>query len=629
MALITLNDVSLHQGNTILLDHIQFSIEPRERIALIGRNGMGKSTLMKVITREVPIDSGEIVYQNKVHVARLEQEVPQHTHGNIFRVVAEGLGSDGKTLADYLDQSARMHELTAQELDTLHNLHVEWALQAKVEKVLSLLELPGEADFAALSGGMKRRVLLARALVQDPDLLLLDEPTNHLDIESIIWLEKFLLNYSAALLFITHDRALLQKLATRIIELDRGLLTSFPGDYPTYLVRKSEMLDTEAKHNALFDKKLAQEEVWIRQGIKARRTRNEGRVRALERLREERSKRRELTGNVNLTVSMADRSGQLVLEAKHLSHQFNGRPLVKDFSLTLHRGDKVGIIGPNGCGKSTLLNILLGKLQPNSGTVRLGQNLEIAYFDQLRTQLNPLQSVIDNVGGGSNTIEINGEKKHVISYMQDFLFAPDRARGPVKVLSGGERNRLLLAKMFAQPSNVLVMDEPTNDLDAETLELLEELLTDYKGTLLVVSHDRAFLNNVVTSTIAFEGEGQVHEYVGGYDDWQRQRRTPAPVASTKPSLSAERAAAPAPQPTQPTPSKRSKLTYSEQHELKTLESRIETLETQKAKLETQVHDAHFYELPVATQQQTFTDLQALEQELSTCLARWETLSAKG
>lgn len=611
-------------GNYLLLDHINLGIEPRERIALIGRNGAGKSTLMKLINKEIPTDEGEVIYQSNVHVARLEQEVPRDTGGTIFSVIAEGLGLEGKHLAEYLSLSAKLDTLNDAEQDYLHNLHVDWSLQSKVEKTLSELSLTGDMDFASLSGGMKRRVLLGRALVQDPDLLLLDEPTNHLDIESILWLEKFLLNYPAALLFITHDRALLQKLATRIIELDRGTLTSFPGNYQTYQTQKAAMLEVEATHNALFDKKLAQEEVWIRQGIKARRTRNEGRVRALKKLREERSERRELVGNVSLEVSMADRSGQLVLEAKNLSYAYDNLTIVKDFSTTIHRGDKIGIIGPNGCGKTTFLNLLLGKLKPDAGSVRLGQNLEIAYFDQLREQLDPTRSVADNVMEGSTTIEINGQKKHIISYLQDFLFAPDRARGPVKVLSGGERNRLFLAKLFAKPGNVLIMDEPTNDLDAETLELLEELLIDYKGTIIMVSHDREFLNNVVTSTIAFEGNGQVYEYVGGYDDWQRQRRN-------KPS-SSERTAESKIETSKTSVEKKSaeksKLTYSEQHQLKTLEGRIEAIESEENALKAQIADNDFYSQPVEAQQKVFAALETLEAELAECIEKWETLEAK-
>lgn len=619
MPLITLKEACVSTGNYLLIDHVNFAIEPRERIALIGRNGAGKSTLMKLINKEIMPDDGEVVYQSNVKVARLEQEVPRTTQGTIFSVIAEGLGTEGVHLAEYLSLSAQLETLSEKQQDYLHNLHVDWSLQAKIDKTLSELSLDGNADFAALSGGMKRRVLLGRALVQDPDLLLLDEPTNHLDIDAILWLEKFLLNYQAALLFITHDRALLQKLATRIVELDRGQLTSFPGDYQTYQTQKAAMLEIEATHNALFDKKLAQEEVWIRQGIKARRVRNEGRVTALKKLREERSQRREVIGNVSLDAAMAERSGQLVLEAKHISHRFAGAPLVKDFSITIHRGDKIGIIGPNGAGKTTLLNLLLGKLTPESGSVRLGQNLQIAYFDQLREVLDPEASVADNVMEGSTTIEINGNKKHIIGYLQDFLFTPDRARSPTRVLSGGERNRLLLAKLFAKPSNVLIMDEPTNDLDAETLDLLEEMLIDYPGTIIMVSHDRAFLNAVATSTIAFEGQGQIFEYVGGYDDWVRQRRNPV-LEKTTPTAS---------KPSNPEKNdKKSKLSFTEQHELKDIEQRIVAIEAEQKSLQAQIADAHFYELSVAEQQKVFAKVKALDDELEKVLARWEVLEAK-
>lgn len=621
MPLITLKDAAVSTGNFWLLDHINFAIDTRERIALIGRNGAGKSTLMKLINKEITPDEGEVVYQSGIKVARLEQEVPRTMQGTIFSVIAEGLGDEGKFLAEYLSLSMRMETLNAKEQDYLHNLHVDWSLQAKVEKTLSELSLNGEADFASLSGGMKRRVLLGRALVQEPDLLLLDEPTNHLDIEAILWLEKFLLNYDAALLFITHDRALLQKLATRIVELDRGKLTSFPGDFTAYQAKKAELLEIEATHNALFDKKLAQEEVWIRQGVKARRTRSEGRVRALEKLREERSQRREVIGNVSLDAALADRSGQLVLEAKHISYNYGEAPLVKDFSITIHRGDKIGIIGPNGCGKTTLLNLLLGKLTPDEGSVRLGQNLQIAYFDQLREVLNPEESVADNVMEGSTTIDINGNKKHIIGYLQDFLFTPDRARGPIRMLSGGERNRLMLAKLFAKPSNVLIMDEPTNDLDAETLDLLEELLIDYPGTIIMVSHDRAFLNAVATSTIAFEGIGQVHEYVGGYDDWVRQRRTHTEKNATTPTA------------TKPTEAEKSnkksmKLTFTEQHELKDIEKRIAAIESEQKQLQDKIADNDFYELTVIEQQKAFDEIKKLEAELEKIIERWEELEAK-
>jgi ATP-binding cassette subfamily F protein uup len=604
---------------------VNLSIEPGEHIGLIGRNGAGKSTLMKLINREIMPDSGEVIHQTGIKVARLEQEVPRDTKGNIFTVIAKGLGDGGKRLADFLNMSEQLHTFDDKQLDEYHHLQEaidqnhDWDLQAKVDKVLSELSLDGSVDFSSLSGGMKRRVLLGQCLVQEPEILMLDEPTNHLDIDSILWLENFLSNYRSAFLLITHDRAFLQKLATRIVELDRGTLTSFNGDHKTYQVQKAQMLEDEAKHNALFDKKLAQEEVWIRQGIKARRTRNEGRVRALKKLREERSERRELSGNVSLAASMAEKSGHLVLEAKHLSHGYNGRSLVKDFSITIERGDKIGVIGPNGCGKSTLLNLLLGKTKPESGTIRLGQNLQIIYFDQLRELLNPEQSVAENVMEGSNTIEINGQKKHIMSYLQDFLFAPERARSPVKALSGGERNRLLLAKLFAKPANFMIMDEPTNDLDAETLDLLEELLIDYTGTLIVVSHDREFLNNVATSTIAFEGNGNVYEYIGGYDDWVRQRRTHSTDKAILKPVEIK---------TDTKAQNKSKLSFTEQHRLKEIEARIAEIEIEQTALQAKIADADFYQLTVDEQQKTFEAVKTLDNELEQLMLDWEILEAK-
>lgn len=625
MALITLRDACISISNQLLLDHVNLTFEPGEHIGLIGRNGAGKSTLMKLINREIMPDGGEVIHQTGTKVARLEQEVPRNTQGSIFSVIADGLGDSGRRLASYLTMSEHLSDFTDKQLEEFHHLqeqldrHHDWNLQAKIEKVLSELSLDGSADFASLSGGMKRRVLLGRCLVQEPELLMLDEPTNHLDIDSILWLETFLSNYRSAFLLITHDRAFLQKLATRIVELDRGKLTSFNGDYKTYHVQKADMLEAEAKQNALFDKKLAQEEVWIRQGIKARRTRNEGRVRALKKLREQRAARREVSGNVTLQASVGERSGQLVLEAKNISYRYDQKPLVKDFSITIERGDKIGVIGPNGCGKTTLLNLLLSKLKPESGSVRLGQNLQIIYFDQLREVLDLEQSVAENVMEGSNTIEINGQKKHIMSYLQDFLFSPERARSPVKALSGGERNRLLLAKLFAKPSNVLIMDEPTNDLDAETLDLLEELLIDYPGTLIVVSHDREFLNNVATSSIAFEGEGEVYEYIGGYDDWVRQRRSNPfnkPVSK------------PAEPKTEPKAPGKSKLTYSEQHKLKEIEARIAEIETEQAALQSKIAAPEFYQSRVDEQQKTFEAVKALDNELELLMQQWETLEAK-
>src|SRR5690242_10297546 len=528
MSLIQLQHVDFSIGGPLLLADVDLSIERGERVCVVGRNGEGKSTLMKLIAGQLQPDDGEVRVQNGIVVARMAQEVPQSTAGSVFDVVAEGLGDLGRLLARY-------HHLLAAGLhsdDTFEALgevqhEIEsrqgWDLDRRVDDVLARLELPGETDFAALSGGMKRRVLLAQALVRKPDVLLLDEPTNHLDIEAIGWLETFLKQFAGSILFVTHDRSFLRALATRIVEIDRGALTDWPGDYDNYLRRREERLHAEAQANALFDKKLAQEEVWIRQGIKARRTRNEGRVRALKALRAERAQRRELGGNVKMTAASAQASGKKVIELRHVHQAYDGRVLIDDLTTTVMRGDRIGIIGPNGAGKSTLLKIMLGELTPLRGTAELGTNIEIAYFDQHRLQLNDKLNALDNVAEGREFIELNGQRKHIIGYLQDFLFSPERARAPITRLSGGERNRLLLAKLFAQPSNLLVMDEPTNDLDVETLELLEELLTDYQGTLLLVSHDRAFLDNVVSSTLVLEGDGKVGEYVGGYSDWLRQK----------------------------------------------------------------------------------------------------------
>src|ERR1700744_1008414 len=479
----------------------------------------------------------------------MAQEVPQGTAGSVFDVVAEGLGDLGHLLARY------HHLLHEGDMDALGDVQTEiearhgWDLDRRVTDVLTKLELPADTDFAALSGGMKRRVLLAQALVRKPDVLLLDEPTNHLDIEAIGWLETFLKQFDGSIIFVTHDRSFLRALATRIIEIDRGQLTSWPGDYDNYLRRREERLHAESQANSLFDKKLAQEEVWIRQGIKARRTRNEGRVRALKALRVERSQRRELSGNVKMTMANAQASGKKVIDLEHVHQSYGGRVLIENLSTTIMRGDRVGIIGPNGAGKSTLLKIMLGDLKPDRGHATLGTGIQIAYFDQHRVQLNDQLNALDNVAEGREYIELNGSRKHIIGYLQDFLFSPERARAPITRLSGGERNRLLLAKLFAQPSNLLVMDEPTNDLDVETLELLEELLTEYKGTLLLVSHDREFLDNVVSSTLVLEGDGKIGEYVGGFTDWLRQR--PAPLApsikAAESKSSAAGAAVPAPE----------------------------------------------------------------------------------
>ncbi|KAB8162695.1 ATP-binding cassette domain-containing protein, partial [Lysobacter maris] len=523
MSLINLIDVDYSVGGPLLLERVDLSIEAGERIALIGRNGAGKSTLLRLIDGALQPDDGEVRRSEGVRVARLEQEVPAGAEGDVWDVVAAGLGELGAWLAEF-------HHLShADPVDTEALARVQarieaadgWALDQRVTETLERLELDGDAVFARLSGGMKRRVLLARALVSSPDVLLLDEPTNHLDIEAIDWLEGFLKNWPGALVFITHDRRFLRALATRIVEIDRGALTSWPGDWNNYLRRREERLNAEAQENARFDKLLAQEEAWIRQGIKARRTRDEGRVRRLKQMRVERAGRRELQGSVKMSMAQGESSGRKVIEARGLCFAFAERPLVQGLDTAVMRGDRIGLIGPNGSGKTTLLKLLLGQLEPARGEVRLGSNLQVAYFDQYRATLREDWSALENVAEGRDHVEIGGKSKHVIGYLQDFLFTPERARAPITRLSGGERNRLLLAKLFAQPSNLLVMDEPTNDLDVETLELLEELLADYPGTLLLVSHDRDFLDNVVTSTLVMEGEGRVGEYVGGYSDWLR------------------------------------------------------------------------------------------------------------
>src|SRR5687768_5123365 len=534
MPLITLQNVDYGVGGPLLLDDAGLSIEPGERIALIGRNGAGKSTLLKLLDGELHPDDGEVRVETGVRVARLEQEVPAGAAGDVWDVVAEGLGELGHWLAEF------HHLLHAEHVDTDALATVQskiedakgWSLDQRVTETLTRLDLDGEAVFSGLSGGLKRRVLLARALVSSPDVLLLDEPTNHLDIAAIDWLEGFLKAWPGALVFVTHDRRFLRALATRIVEIDRGQVTSWPGDWANYERRREERLNAEAQESARFDKLLAQEEVWIRQGIKARRTRDEGRVRRLEAMRNERGQRRAQAGNVRMEVAQGETSGRKVIEAKEVSFGYGDQLVVRDFSTTVMRGDRIGLIGPNGSGKTTLLKLLLGELAPRSGEVKLGSNLQVAYFDQYRATLREDWNAIENVAEGRESVTINGRQKHIIGYLQDFLFTPERARAPITRLSGGERNRLLLARLFAQPSNLLVMDEPTNDLDVETLELLEELLADYPGTLLLVSHDRDFLDNVVTSTVVMEGGGRVGEYVGGYSDWERQRPVAGGAAVT-------------------------------------------------------------------------------------------------
>lgn len=628
MPLMTLRNVLLDFGGQPLLDGVELSLEPGERVCLIGRNGTGKSTLLKLIAGEIPLDAGNIDRRQNLRVARLTQDVPADMHGKLFDVVAGGLGEAAPVLSRYhAAVTAVTHDHSEAAFAELEKAQHElesrdgWLWEQRVEATLSRLQLDPELEFTSLSGGLKRRALLARVLVTDPELLLLDEPTNHLDLAAIAWLEEFLLDFNGTLLFITHDRAFLQRLATRIIELDRGRLTSWDCDYLTYLERKQAALEAETQQNALFDKRLSQEETWIRQGIKARRTRNEGRVRALKALREERGARRERTGTANMQIQDAKRSGKLVAEIENISYAWDGTPIVRDFSTTLMRGDKIGIIGPNGVGKTTLLRLLLGQLTPQSGSVTLGTKLDVAYFDQQRTDLDPNKSVLENLAQGRDMVSINGQDRHVISYLQDFLFAPERTRQPAGTLSGGERNRLLLAQLFTKSFNVLVMDEPTNDLDMETLELLEERLLEYQGTLLLVSHDRAFLDHLVTSTMVFEGDGCISEYVGGYEDWLRQRPAPASARApqTKPVATAAAAnAAPA----------RNKLNNKEQRELEKLPAQIEELETKQTVLQAQLADPEFYRQTHAYITSTKDALEKLEAELSRTYARWDALEAR-
>jgi len=634
MALLTLRNINLGFGGPNLFDSLNLQIEPKERLCLLGRNGEGKSTLMKLIAGMVKADEGSMEQQQNLKIAYLTQDIPEHIEGSVYDVVASGLEGVGETLKAYHHCSLALAEdYTEQRMEALSRIQHEleavdgWRLSQQIETTLSLLALPADDEFNSLSGGLKRRTLLGRSLVTEPDLLLLDEPTNHLDVESIQWVETFLSTWQGSVLFVTHDRAFLRNMATRIIELDRGQLTSWPGNYETYLLRKQEALDNEEKENALFDKRLAQEEVWIRQGIKARRTRNEGRVRALKAMRNERMQRREQKGQVNMQVSAQERSGKRVVEAVDISYAYAELPIVRHFSALITRGDRIGILGPNGVGKSTLIKLMLGELQPDEGRIEMGTKLEVAYFDQLREELELNKSVRDNLAPGTDKIEVAGKEKHVMSYLADFLFAPQRANSPVSTLSGGERNRLMLAKLFARPFNLLIMDEPTNDLDVETLELLEDLLLSYEGTLILVSHDRAFLDNVVTSTWAFEGDAQVNEYVGGYQDWlvQYQYKQQAKSKSAKPGKAKKINAAPAESKKKPVDKEAKKFSYKETQELEKLPALIEALDAEQAGITEKMSDAGFYQQDKAAIAETTARLSEVEQALEQAYKRWEVL----
>ncbi len=600
MSQISLDELSIGFRGPLLLDGVSAQIEVGQRVGLLGRNGAGKTTLLRMLCGEMQPDHGSIQFAPRTRVARLTQDVPRDLTGTIREVVLPG---------DY----------ETRDIDEL------WQIDHAVDSTLSKMQLDPDVRFESLSSGMKRRVLLAQAIASEPDVLLLDEPTNHLDIPAILWLEDFLSRWSSTLIFITHDRSFLRRLATRIWEIDRGRLFDWTCDYETFLSRKEGALAAEEKQNALFDKKLAQEEVWIRQGIKARRTRNEGRVRALEAMRERRAQRQTAEGKAKLNLQDAARSGALVADIKEISFRYEDRHIVKDFSTTIMRGDKIGIVGPNGAGKTTLLKLLLGQLQPESGKVRLGTNLQVAYFDQLRDTLDPNKTVADNVGEGNDRLTIGGQTKHIVGYLQDFLFTPERSRTEVRFLSGGERNRALLAKLMTRPANIIVLDEPTNDLDSETLELLEEQLVQFTGTLLMVSHDRTFLNNVVSSLIVFE-EDQVREYDGGYDDWQRTiaRRGADAVSAAMTSKTSSSSLSPA-KSNVATAAKAKKLSFKEQHELKELPGRIESLEAEIAELHLEMAEPNFYKQSPTEISKSSTKLSDLQQKLANSFRRWEEL----
>lgn len=643
MALLSIKDVTFTFSHPTLLDGVTVNIERGEKVGLVGRNGAGKSTLLRLIGGELKPDNGSVTLEAGARLSSLTQHVPDAKSGSIFAQVADGIPGIGADIAEFrrLDLKSHSTPLSPDEKSRLDQAveHIGadehgWDALHSVERTLREMSLDPDQTFDSLSAGKKRRVLLARALVTEPDVLLLDEPTNHLDIDAILWLQDFLSRYSGTLIFVTHDRAFLQALANRIIEVDRGRLFDWTCDYQTFLQRRDAMLEAEEQQQALFDKKLAEEERWIRQGIKARRTRNEGRVRALKELREIRKQRRDKVGKAKMQIQEADRSGMLVSKADNVSFAYDGEPIIRNFSTTVFRGDRIGLIGPNGVGKTTLLKVLLNELEPQSGTIRVGTNVSVAYFDQLRAQLDEDKSVRENIGDGSDFVLINGQRKHVVGYLQDFLFSPARVQTKVSFLSGGERNRLLLARLFTKPANVLVLDEPTNDLDAETLELLEELLAEFSGTLLLVSHDRAFLNNVATSTFVFEGDGVIREFDGGYDDWLRQKpgtdtvtaaseqKSKAATQSAQRSETTDSVSAPA-----KTASRPRKLSFKEQRELESLPKRIEEIENRQQELHALMADPSFYQKPREEIAAATEELEQLEEELMEKFDRWESLES--
>lgn len=633
MAIITLTDAQLAFGHFPMLNHTDFSLEAGEKVGLIGRNGTGKSSLLQVLAGKAQLDDGLLAIQQNLKIAYVEQEPVFPANQTVYDAVASGLGEIQTLLKEYNDLISKLEKNSDDKtLDRLNELQIRldatdaWNLNNRVETILDRLSLDKNDLVGTLSGGLYKRVALAHGLICSPDVLMLDEPTNHLDFESIVWLEDILKEFRGSLIFITHDRRFLDHIATRIIELDRGKLLSFPGNFSAYKTAKNEQLANEAVENAKFDKFLAQEEIWIRKGIEARRTRNEGRVRRLEALRATRAARREHQGQVRMDVSSGERSGKLIAELTGISKSFGDKTIVQSFSDTILRGDKIGLIGPNGVGKTTLLKIILGELAPDTGDIRLGTKLQIAYFDQMRTQLDDNASLVDTISPGSEWVEIGGQKKHVMSYLSDFLFTPERARSPVKSLSGGERNRLLLARLFARPANVLVLDEPTNDLDIDTLELLEELLQEYDGTVFLVSHDRAFLDNVVTQVIAAEGNGLWREYIGGYSDWERYR--PIPVQTPENRKNGNETTPPPAKKESSSSSRRRKLSYKDQRELDELPSKIAALENEQAQISTRLNDPALYKSDPAEGIRLNRRFAEIEEELMNYLARWDELESK-